>query len=81
MILSLQDRNTIVTDNLKIKTVHQYYSKLHREEKVSLGKLDECLKKQNLPKIKEKQEQLMNGPITIREVCEPIKSREHIWNR
>lgn len=38
--------------------------------------MDEYLQKQNLPKITENQRQILDGPITIREVCEAIKKNK-----
>lgn len=36
----------------------------------------EYLKKQNLPKLTDAQRRMMNGSLTIREICDAIKSNK-----
>jgi len=52
---------------------HQYYITLYKGQEISSEKVNEYLHKQNLLKITENQRQILNGLITIRELCEAIQ--------
>lgn len=55
--------------------MYQYYSNLYRRHYISLEKIDEYFRKQNLPNMTEER-QIMNGPITTRDVSRAIKKRK-----
>lgn len=47
--------------------------KTYKAQEISSEKSDEYLHKQNLPKIIYNHRLILNGPMTIRELCEAIK--------